>query len=165
MDDFNTKASYEISAESNKIEDRLRRTEVGDVVEWKELDELVGFPVRAKRHLYYSAVRRLLNERMHFAVVHSLGVKRLSHSEAAESLRYDLDGVRRKARRSLRKSSKVNADQLTSAEQTTFIVRRTLLAITREAADRRVEQKTLAAPQKRNELTDIRDSIRKMLGK
>lgn len=109
----------QISLDAQILRDRLKKAKVGDVVTYEELTQEVGRDVRgrAKAALYTARNHALKHAGMVFQAVENVGLKRLSDVEIVESVGGDLKLIRRKARKSATKLTKVAFDKLPNEQK------------------------------------------------
>jgi hypothetical protein len=109
------KSIPEISIDTRAIYERLVRLKPGEMVEYAELNKLIGRDVQSKaRHNLTSAMRRALHaDRIVTESVPNIGIKRLTDSEVvATSGHNGRSRIRRIANRTVRKLTSVDFDQL-----------------------------------------------------
>lgn len=104
----------QISLEAQLIRDRLQTAEIGEVVTYAELTKLIGRDVRRFAHGAISTARKhaMRNMNMVFVAVANEGLKRMNDIEIVNSVDGDIKRVRRIARRSSTKLTRVNFDSL-----------------------------------------------------
>ena len=93
-----------LSVDTKRIYDRLSKAEVGEVVPYEELTELIGRNVCAEARYCVDSARRMLRNQDGIIVkpVHGVGVKRLTDLEKALLGPAALHSIRGKARRAMR---------------------------------------------------------------
>ena len=103
-----------LSVDSQVVYNRIRRADIGEIVTYKELRELVGRDIQDKsRHCLDTAIRIAQREdRIVFGSVRGVGVKRLSDLETVAASSSGVDRIRRIAKRSARKATCVDFDAL-----------------------------------------------------
>jgi len=115
------KGIRERSIDTQMLMDRLDKMEVGDVVEYGELTGLIGRDVRPSHSAYgnlQSARHALMMEKQKvFDTVPKVGVKRADDVGIVAGGQNDLDGVRRRARKGLRKLACVKYENLPEAHK------------------------------------------------
>lgn len=93
------KTNPEMSIDVQAIQERLAKAAPGEVVTYEELSELVGRDVQCDaRYCLTSACKRLLAERVVFASVRMVGVKRLDNEGILSLPTAAFESMRRKAR-------------------------------------------------------------------
>lgn len=100
-----TKTIPEMAMETRMLRDRLAKSNIGDVITYSELSDLIGQQVqdRSRGHLN-SAVKSLLTERqMVFGTIRTVGLKRLSDGEIVAVGDEILPRIRRMAKRATQK--------------------------------------------------------------
>lgn len=99
----------QLSIDTKTIQDRLMKVEVGDVVTYQELTDLIGRDVQVSaRGNLTSAMRRLVADGIVFACVRGEGVKRLSDSEIVGVGPDTIAKMRRASNRARQKLAAVN---------------------------------------------------------
>lgn len=97
-------ASFEMSADTRLIRQRLCLTKIGEVVTDAELSDLIAKPVDSSSGCLRGALQSVLkNEGFVFARVHMIGVERLSDERIVADSGQAIDSIRRKARRGAKK--------------------------------------------------------------
>lgn len=94
-----------LSVDSKAIYDRLVRLEVGEMVTYSELSNLINRNIQSKegRFHLYTAQRRALNENyMVFGCIRNMGVKRLNDEEIVGTGHHTIGRIRRMSRRGFR---------------------------------------------------------------
>lgn len=99
----------ETSVDTNLIYQRIERAEIGEVITYDEMSDLIGRNVRTKAaHNLASARRRAFNQRqMVFDAVHKVGIKRLNDVEIVTTTQQAIDKARRSARRAAKRITAV----------------------------------------------------------
>ncbi len=94
--------------------DRLQAAEVGEVVTYAELSELIKRDVqRDARYVLASAQKRLQRDnRILFGAVRGVGIKRLNDEETVRVGATSMTKIRREARRGMQKTACANFDAL-----------------------------------------------------
>lgn len=106
-----SKNAVDISA----LKDRLRKAEIGEMIAYDELSEIIGRDIRKHRYLLLSACNQLLSEKNYtFGSVFKQGVKRLSADETVESSKEIFSRIRGQCRRQARKLSSVDYETITT---------------------------------------------------
>lgn len=101
-------AIFEMSPDTRFIRQHLREQPVGTLVTYGQLSTLIGKPVSGGTPALQSAVRSLLKtDQIVYAAIRGEGVKRLSDSEIIRASDADIDGLRRRAKKSAAKVSSV----------------------------------------------------------
>lgn len=105
---------FKPSAETERIINRLKKMEAGDILTWIEMHEVSQLKDRDKlRGCIVTARKHLLSEdQACFAAVRGVGLKRLPAGEVVEQEGTTASKVRRTVKASLRRLSTVNPDQL-----------------------------------------------------
>ena len=95
------KSIPEMSIDTKLILHRLQKAEIGDVITYKELSEIIGRDIQAEaRGCLLSAMRSCLAIERVFGTVRKVGIKRLTDRELAgigEGIRSHISRVARKA--------------------------------------------------------------------
>lgn len=92
-----------MSLDTRLLLERLEKSELGDVITYSELSEIIHSDVQGKsRGLLMTARRSCLNKGIAFGAVVNVGLKRLTDSEIVATG----EGIRRHIRRSSRKAVK-----------------------------------------------------------
>jgi hypothetical protein len=143
----------EMSSDTRAVYDRLKKTEVGGIVTYAELDAMTMRKTQGKdRFVVSTAVRNSLRDGMVFAAVRNVGVKRLADTEIVSTAHETLPRIRRAARRASRKLTAVqNFDALPNdakIQHNTFLsVFGAIAHLGTESATAKVEQKVREASQ------------------
>lgn len=103
-----TKPSFEMSIDTRIIYNRLNEAAVGEVVSFKALGDALGRKVEGNCSHIQSALNRLLGEGVLFDNVRKVGYKRLTDSEIVNTSEREREGLKRKARRAVKKLSCVS---------------------------------------------------------
>ena len=143
----NRKPLFQISHESLQLIGLLRTVEVGAVVEYSTMNELISGDVQdTHRHVLCTARRRLMqDEEVHFGTIIRLGIRRLTESEATESLDLDISKIRSGARRVHRKTQLIKLETLSPAERLKLAMTQTLSAVISKSTTSRSQQRLLDA--------------------
>lgn len=141
--EVNGRPSFALSIESQKLISRLRETEVGQVVTYEEMGELVGGDVQSSHRFALDTARRnLVLEHIHFGTIRSLGIKRLDVDETLDSGQYDVKRIQRGARRLKNKMARI--DYKTPEQRQRGAALQTIARL-QEAVAKEKSQKLLAA--------------------
>lgn len=107
------------SSDVQQLVERMKQTETGVVVGYRELSQLIGRDVTVHRHLVESARRILLREsNMVFRCVMNEGYKRLEDAQVVEVVNVDRrKRARRQMKLAVRELSTVDYDKLAPAQQ------------------------------------------------
>lgn len=140
------------SIDAQIIERHLETAEVGQLVTYVELSQLVGRDVQKKdRHLLETAKRSLLRRGMVFETVWSEGVKRVTDNENITNRQRDFAHIRRAAGTSLKKLACVNQDALDNEAKIKFNATASHLGVIRQLTGRKaieaVEKQTRESQQ------------------
>ena len=105
---------FKPSAETERIINRLKKMEAGDILTWMEMHEVAKVKERDKlRGCLATARKHLLSEdQACFAAIKGVGLKRLPPGEVVEQEGTTASKVRRTVKASLRRLSTVNPDDL-----------------------------------------------------
>lgn len=104
-----TKSIPEMSVDTRLLYQHLSKLEIGAVVKYGELNDLIGRDVQGgARHHLLTAARACLRDGIVIATVHKIGVKRLADTEFVGVGERALAHTRRTARKAAR--AMVNAD-------------------------------------------------------
>jgi hypothetical protein len=136
------KAIPELSPETRLIFQRLQEVEVGEIVTYKELSELIGMNTqeRGRSHLL-SARRKILHEfAILFEAVRGEGVKRLDDSGALEAGQNEVKGLHRKARRGAKKLACADVTKLKKEEKERHAAASTILAFIHRSTSGRAQK-------------------------
>lgn len=108
-----TQTIGEKSADTLVIENRLRNSEVGDIIEYSDLSRLLGRSVTEFCRSNISTARNTLSkEHIHFGVIRGLGLRRLTADEAVAAGREYVDRARRTSHRGCKHLARVEFDKL-----------------------------------------------------
>lgn len=102
----------EASAETMILFARLQKAEVGNLVLYSELSELLGEPVDGSYGSLQTARQKAIKEGMVFECIRGEGIKRLADKEIVKCSSGATDKVRRLARRERRKLQCVDIAKL-----------------------------------------------------
>lgn len=134
------------SADTLATIDRLKQTEIDEVVTYADLESALGFDIRTRRWILSSAMNRLLvDERMKFAVVRNVGVKRLSEAEASEVMPHKIAKVRNSARRAKKFGQRVDVMQLPKEKRAAHAANLSLAHMIEASCSTKSRQKLIAA--------------------
>jgi len=100
---------FKRSLETQLIHDRLIETKIGEIVEYKEMNKLIGGDVQNgdRNHLTIARDLALRDENMVFATINNIGVKRMSDEEIAKSGDYFRKHIHRTADKAITQLSSV----------------------------------------------------------
>lgn len=113
-----TRPSFELSADTRFLYQRLAEAAIGDMVPYAELSRLIDRNVQADaRHVLASALHVAERDGMAFGSIRGQGVKRLTPGEQVKQVDAGLERSRRAARRALNRASIVDFSKLTNAEK------------------------------------------------
>ena len=147
------KTIQSISIESRQIVRRLSVCVVGELIEYKELSELIGADVqREKRHALYTARNRLLrDEGMVFGVIRNSGIRRLNDPEIVTESENSLKRNARISKTGMLQLICVNYNELSPEEKMAWNSRMALLQATnlmsKPSSIRQLETKLNRRPQ------------------
>lgn len=141
-----TKGMFEKSADTSIIENRLRNTNVGDVVTYDELSKLLGRDVRAYCTSNLQTARRtMVNESIFFDVLTGEGLRRLNADEAVTTSQAYVTRAKSAANRGMNHLANVPFDGLTEESKKKHLsVSAQLGAValfSSSKANKRIEQK------------------------
>jgi hypothetical protein len=125
------------SIETQLLEERLRKSAVGDTIPYDELTEIASTDVRSGRgHSALNAARKNLSkhERIEFGTVRTVGIKRLNDSEQVAARNSGVAGIRRKAGRELQRLANVDVAKLTPDELVTYHTTGTVYGLLKHAS-------------------------------
>lgn len=106
------------SVDTLALHKRLMSAQVGEIVSYAELSDLIGRSVqRVAYAALASARRRAEAEGSEFGTVIKIGLERLDENRAVEKALRGLGRIRKLSRRELRRLSRRQFDQLDSAHQ------------------------------------------------
>ncbi len=107
----------ELSIDTTLLYDRLRKMEVGEIVNYDELSKIIHRDVRSCRGLLATARRKALrDDEIVIDCVHGEGVKRLDDVGVVETLSTALRAIRKKSRKATNRVVGIkNYDQLSGA--------------------------------------------------
>lgn len=118
------------SADTLVIENRLRETQIGEIVTYEELTKLLG---RDVRQFCVSSLRSarhaLITEAIFFDVIDNTGLRRLTSEEAAEYSTSFVRRARATSRRGLRHLQNVNFAELSDKAQQLHLTTSTQLGM------------------------------------
>lgn len=126
------KSIAERSIEASLIRDRLAKADVGDIITYATMSELIGRNIQDRRWFLTTALNSLLNElpphRKVFSAIENIGVKRLSDEEivASSSTRYTKK-LRRASRKEAKRIAAVEVDNLSRENQTALFTAQSLI--------------------------------------
>lgn len=131
-------AIREVSPHAVTLSDYFCTIEVGEVVTYETMGQIVNLELRRKhRHVLDSAVKRAMVEhQVHMACVRGIGFRRLTHAQASSTLEADVAKTRRMARRGLKRAHHVDLTGLKPDEVLSHVIRSTQLEITVEVSGR-----------------------------
>lgn len=138
--------AFKRSIDTQTVVDRLRASEIGDLVTYASISEALGRDVtNGARSVLQSARRIVLNEdQMVFGVVTRVGLKRLSDVEIVDAAHSSVRHVNRTAKRSARKLACVQRFSELPADkkllhQTHMTLFSAIGAITKESGVKKLE--------------------------
>jgi hypothetical protein len=100
--------SFEMSASTRLLIQRLRMVKVGDTLTYSDMSVVVSEKISGASGCLQTARRHLLKEEnIVFDVVRGVGMTRLSDTDIVRASDKDVDGIRRKAKKSCRKLSAI----------------------------------------------------------
>lgn len=150
---MNTQPNFKISADAIALANRLRQLQIGEVITYEEMNRLIS-PSNTQgrgRQSLYSARKILLAEQAVFGCITGVGLKRLNDLEIVEKEHCTIRSVRKTVKKSMRRLSVVNYDQLPPSEKTTHrLTSATLGALvlcTGRPAQLQLEQKARSSEQ------------------
>lgn len=97
------KTLFEMSIDTRMLYDRLKKAAIGDVVSFTQMTELLGRSVDGACGNVQSALHRLEGEGIAFANVRGTGYQRMNDVEVVNSAEHAREGIRRKAKRAVRR--------------------------------------------------------------
>jgi DNA-binding Lrp family transcriptional regulator len=106
-----------ISADSIKVEERLRQLEIGGIASYDELSKLANCDIRARRNIVYSAAKRLEEDGIVVGCVPKVGWKRLAAAEGVDTLDGMSSSIRHKAKKIVRRVDAVGVLNLPAEGQ------------------------------------------------
>jgi hypothetical protein len=139
------KAMFEVSFATSQLVEMLRKTKPGDVITYKAMSEMVGFPVQEKRGNLDTARRILIREYgMSFDPIRTVGLRRMEAGEIAPKVKNSQRRVHRIAKKNMQMLSKcVVYEKLTGEEQlehnTAVSLTGALILATRHCVAKRIE--------------------------
>ncbi len=94
----------EVSIETRLLYQRLVRAEIGEVINYKELTEIIGRPAQEGGRGVLSSARRMAirENKVKFGTITNVGLKRLNDSEIVAGTEHRLRHIGRTARRGLK---------------------------------------------------------------
>lgn len=94
-------SNFILSIETKQLLERLMKAEVGELITYKEMTDIVGRDIRKSGSgIMYSARRKALNDcRMVFVTIVNEGIKRASDEEIANSGSSVIDKIRRASKK------------------------------------------------------------------
>lgn len=108
-----------MSIDTRLIFERLDRAEIGDVVTYDELSEIIGRDLGECYHLTGTARKRLLGNKKYFEAVPGVGFRRCNDSEKVAAGGNQLTKSRRACRRCVRITTSVDDwDAMTKEDRT-----------------------------------------------
>lgn len=109
---MNNEIIKKISIEAELIAKRLSELKPGELVAYKDLDQIIGQSIQKNRHILYTAQRKVLRENNIVTVaITKQGIKRAKDSDYAEIVQQANNSIRKKAKRSLAKSLKMPEEE------------------------------------------------------
>ena len=153
---------HEKSADTKVIESVLAEAKVGDMITYEQLSKAIGRDVRqfAKSSLD-SARRSLLNAKNYvFSVEKGVGLKRLNDNEIVDASEDDRKKLRRAARRSLKKLSVVDFDNLTPDKKKQHIVASAQMGAVEMFANKNATKKIEAKVNETSKVLPIGETLR-----
>ena len=138
---------FRLSYESTQLITMLRDVKVGDLVTYVEINERIGGDVRGRhRHALTTARKKLMQEnQMHFGTIIGTGIRRLTESEATQSLDLDVSKVRSGARRVHRKTRLIDIAPLAASERAKLAMVQTLSAVIERSTSNRAQGRLIEA--------------------
>jgi hypothetical protein len=102
---MNDRPAFVMSIDTRAVYDRLKAAGVDEMVSFRALGEALGRKVAGDDPSVQSAVRKMLSEGYLFDNVRGEGYKRLNDVEVVQTAEREREGIRRKARRAVKKLS------------------------------------------------------------
>jgi len=147
-----SKPTFAISIDVKTVYDRLAKASIGDIVLYKELEDLIGRPVREKHRWILESARRrcFTQDRMLFGAVSKVGVKRLSDQEIVDTSHDAITRIHRASLRAARRLTVIgNYDSLPAGHKVKHNTNASALALlnhlTKENQLKKLETKVTAA--------------------
>lgn len=106
------KPTFVSRVETKLIYQRLIKAEIGELVTYDELTQIVGTDIRKRRHWLDSAKDKAEREGYFFGPVTGQGVRRMTHDEAV-ALIDPTEKTQRAARKAIRRSERLDYDSMT----------------------------------------------------
>jgi len=114
-----SKDLFSKSLETTQIEKELRKAELGQIISYEHLTDVLGRDVRQWcRHNLQSARRILSSEGYEFGVVLNVGLKRLAPNEVVDTNAVFTERIRRTTTRGLKRLSHIVLDDLDDEHKT-----------------------------------------------
>ena len=139
------KLTFEMSANSRFLYQKLRETSIGTIITYGELSAAIDKPVDGSSAALRTATRAALrDDNFVFGSIRGVGIKRLNDVEITNQGDTEIASTRRKARRAVRKLTAVRdfgaMPQKVQLRHTALVSTAAIIAdITREASIARVE--------------------------
>lgn len=113
-----TKPDFQMSSDARLILAHIRKKSVGEVATYDELSNVISSTVNGATGSLRTAMRRMLkDDDIVFAVVRGVGIKRLNDGEIVDESQSYSNAIRRKAKNSFERVSKVDFQKLTTQQQ------------------------------------------------
>lgn len=97
------KTMFEMSIDTRMLYDRLKVVDVGEIVTFRQMSELLGRPVEGATSNLQSALHRLEGERLAFANIKGVGYQRMDDVAVVNTAESAREGIRRKAKRAIKR--------------------------------------------------------------
>lgn len=97
------KTLFEMSIDTRMLYDRLKKAVIGEVISFTQMGEILGRTVAGDCGNVQSALHRLEGEGIAFANVRGEGYQRMNDIEVVNSAEHAREGIRRKAKRAVKR--------------------------------------------------------------
>ncbi|TGU44645.1 hypothetical protein EN788_22275 [Mesorhizobium sp. M2D.F.Ca.ET.145.01.1.1] len=97
------KTLFEMSIDTRMLYDRLKKAVTGEVISFTQMSEELGRPIAGDCSNLQSALHRLEGEGIAFANVRGSGYQRMNDIEVVNSAETAREGIRKKARRAIKR--------------------------------------------------------------
>lgn len=144
MTDIPKLKPFERSANTAMIYQRIGQMQIGDLLTYKELSDILGEPVDGSNsHLQSARDMAVRYDGIVLENVRTVGYKRLSDTGIVHDTDRDMKSIGRKAKKATRKLESADYAALPLNEKHKFNVRSSILGVLRAASSRRREKRIM----------------------
>jgi len=143
------RAIFEPSVDTQVIYTRLKKAEVGDVITYSELNDLIKADVQAgARHILHSARSMAVrDDKIVFDCISNVGIKRLTDEEIMGLPTYALRSIGRKCKRTSRKLHCADWEKMNPADKVKYAASASVLhAIAAVSKPKKIEELKASIP-------------------